>query len=93
MPIKLYEADVGSTVRVHDTVTVDDVLTDPGTITVKVMAPDGSVVSTTPIRQSAGRYYWDVSLTDPGIWAARYESTGNEGAEEIRWVCRRSYFP
>jgi len=92
MPLKLFEADEGATVRVHDTVYVEDVLTDPATVTFKYRTPEGVTVSVTPVRQSTGTYYWDMVLTEPGVWWVRYESTGNEGAEEQALICKRSQF-
>jgi len=92
MTLKLFEADKGATVRATGTIKVEDVLANPATVTVKVLAPGGTITTVTPTNASTGVYYYDISLTASGEWVVRFESTGNEGAQELRFVCRRTYF-
>jgi hypothetical protein len=92
MALVLFEADEGATIRASDEITVDGDWEDPATVTVKVRAPDGTITTATPTNDDTGFYHYDFSLTAPGIWVVRFESTGNEGAEEVRLMCRRSFF-
>jgi hypothetical protein len=73
------------------------VLTDPTTLVFKVLSPSGEVTTYTygsdafPIRISAGTYYIDVTPTEPGHWAYRFESSGTgQAADEGRFWVRAS---
>lgn len=76
---------------------VGTALTDPTTITLKVMSPDGTVTTythpATITRVSTGIYTKDVTLTVEGSWWWRWEGTGSAQATDEGWVeCIRSPF-
>lgn len=67
--------------------------TDPTTITLRVLAPDGTETSYTYAggqltRVAAGDYYRDVTVTQVGTWTQRWEGTGTVAAvhESQFWV-------
>lgn len=72
---------------------VNGVLTDPTTPTVKVRKPDGSVVADSPVRDTTGQYHYVVTLDTDGVWAYRFESSGNlTTASEATLIVKRSAF-
>ena len=70
---------VGQVVRVKDTITVNNVLTDPTSVEVRVQKPDGSVVTGLATKDSQGVYHFDVPTDQPGIWWYRFEVTSGAG--------------
>lgn len=68
-------------IRISVEFTVDDVLTDPTTITLHVIDPDGNVETFTyadsqVLRSGAGRYYYDYLLDEPQTWYYIWIGTG-----------------
>ena len=97
MPLNKYE--IGQVVRMTFYFRVSDVLTDPSTLTVKVISPDGTEtayvygVDSSLIRDSAGTYHLDVTASQNGHWEYRGESTGNAaGAEEHKFIVKETRF-
>jgi hypothetical protein len=96
MPTNTY--DKGDLVRVKATFTVNAVLTDPTTITLKVKDPEGTVTTYTYAggavsKTSTGLYYKDVSVTNDGMWYYRFEGTGTvQSAGESSFRVRKSEF-
>jgi hypothetical protein len=90
--------DIGDVARVTMTFTVDDVNTDPTTITLKVKDPTGNKTTYTyalaeVTRSAAGIYYKDISIDEAGQWYYRWEGTGAvETAEENYFMVRESEF-
>lgn len=73
---------------------LDDVLTDPTTIDVRVRAPAGTETHPAVVRDGAGTYHADVPITVSGIWRYRWVGTGAAaGAEEGFFEVRESSFP
>ncbi len=83
--MKIYR--LGQRVRLSVTFRVDGVLTDPTTVTLKVMDPEGNIdtyvygVSTVQ-KESLGVYYADIIPDEEGEWNYRYEGTGTCTAVE-----------
>ena len=76
-------------VNLRATFKVNDVLTDPTTITFKMKDPAGTLTSyvygtnAELVKDSVGKYHVLVSLNKYGIWWYRYEGTGTApGATE-----------
>lgn len=69
---------------------------DPGTITLRIMAPSGPlaplVYGVDPIvKDSTGRYHYLLSVTEAGLFTYRWEGTGaNPGVYESSFVVRES---
>ena len=60
-------------------------IADPGAVVLKVKRPDGTVATLTPdvVRDSAGVYHADLTLSAAGMWAYRWELIApNAGAAE-----------
>ena len=60
-------------------------IADPGAVVLKVKRPDGTVATHTSdvVRDSAGVYHADLTLSAAGMWAYRRElSAPNAGAAE-----------
>jgi hypothetical protein len=71
----------GDTVRLETTFKVDDVLTDPTTVTLTVLTPAGASTSYTyaaseVTRESVGAFYKDVVASTAGIWSWKWTGTG-----------------
>lgn len=67
--------NVGQRKRATLTLEVGDVLTN-GTVTVQVLAPDGTVSSPSVTNSSTGVYVADFTVTEPGRWTVRAFSSG-----------------
>jgi len=90
--------DTGDLVRITGLLaSAAGVLTDPTTLVATVTDPSGITTTYTygssafPIRVSAGTYYVDITPTEPGHWAYRFQSTGTgQAADEGRFWVRAS---
>ena len=86
--------DIGDKVRVTGTFTVADVATDPTTVTLRVLAPGGTVTPYTyalseVTKSGTGVYYKDISITTAGIWYYRWLGTGTvEAGGEAEFYVR-----
>jgi hypothetical protein len=76
-------------VNLRVTFKVNNVLTDPATVTFKMRKPDGTettyvyLTDVQLIRDSTGKYHVLVLLDQYGVWWYRYEGTGTApGATE-----------
>jgi hypothetical protein len=72
----------GNSTRISCPFTVNNVLTDPTTVTLTVKKPDASSTSYTYgaseiQKASTGNYYKDIELDQEGIWLYRWEGTGD----------------
>lgn len=72
----------GQTVSMTARFTLDGVLTDPTTITLKVKDPEGTISEYTYAlsqitKVSTGIYNKDIALNTPGLWIYRYIATGS----------------
>jgi hypothetical protein len=86
--------DIGDVVVLRARFLVDDVLTDPTTIDVRVLAPVGTETHPVVVRDGAGSYYAEAPITLPGVWRYRWVGTGvAAGAEEGFFEVRESSFP
>jgi uncharacterized protein YfaS (alpha-2-macroglobulin family) len=88
----------GQRVRVSVAFTVNDVATDPSTVTLKVQAPDGTVDTYTygasqVTKSSTGNYYKDVDVDQVGTWDFRFEGTGTCVAVEEQSFRVKTRFP
>lgn len=94
--------DKGDLVRCTGTFTDSETppnAVDPTTVSFKFKNPAGSVttyvygVDAQLVRSGVGIYYADISLTAPGIWRYRFESTGTgQAAGEHFFEARESFF-
>jgi hypothetical protein len=88
----------GSEVRLTCDFDVNDVATDPTTVSLIVRKPSGTEATYTyaggTITKSAvGRYYKDLAIDIDGLWTFRWVSTGTAaGADEGEIQVRRSEF-
>jgi hypothetical protein len=73
MAANVYE--IGSLVRLTCTFTAAGVAADPGTVTVHLRAPDGTVTTPAAVKDSTGVYHVDVNVTDDGDWRYRFIGT------------------
>ena len=85
--------DVGDLPRVSAVFTTPaGVDTDPTVVKFVYQAPGGTAVTLTYgtdaalVRDSAGHYHVDVSLTVAGTWSYRWYSTGTGQASEPGWL-------
>lgn len=86
--------DVGDVVVLRARFLVEDVLTDPTTVDVRVRAPVGTETHPAVERDGVGTYHADVPITLSGIWRYRWVGTGAAaGAEEGFFEVRESSFP
>lgn len=65
------------------TCTLDDALTDPTALTVRILPKDGTEVTYTwpddaeVVHDSLGVFHVNITITNyPGVWAVRWEATG-----------------
>lgn len=67
----------GSTIRLPTTFTVDDVLTDPGTVTLTVVDPENTqtVYTGSVVNDTVGTYHQDIVATVPGIYSWKWVGT------------------
>ncbi len=71
----------GATPRLSCDFYSSGVLTDPTTITLKVLGPDGTTSTYTYAlsqitKDATGKYHKDVTLSTEGTWRWRWEGTG-----------------
>lgn len=73
---------VGDTVRIGNTFTVDDVNTDPTTVTLVVTDPSGNTEGTftyaggTITKTATGVYHKDLSVDEDGVWEYKWTGSG-----------------
>lgn len=90
--------NVGQQVRLKATFTVNKVLTDPTTITLKVRDPEGNIKTflyslTEVVKEGTGVYYKDFIFYGHGEWFYRWAGTGAcQAADETRVTIERSHF-
>lgn len=91
--------DVGDVVPVTAEFTVGGIFTDPTTVTLKIRRPSGVIdtkvygVDAGVIRDSAGKFRYDIAVDEPGIWHYRWVGTGPAAAaHESRLVVVLSRF-
>lgn len=86
--------DLGDVVRVRATFTINEILTDPSAVFVKIKPPSGTVTTyeygvDDVIRESAGIYYFDIDANEVGWWWYRWLSTGTgQAAAERKFQVR-----
>lgn len=74
---------IGDTARVSGAFdALDGTATDPTTVTCMIRTPAGVETSyaygaSAVVRDSAGRYHYDVALTAAGRWIYRWKGTGS----------------
>lgn len=74
----------------------DDVLADPDTVSVIVLAPDGTETTyvydtdSEVVRDSLGVYHIDIDVTQGGRWYHRWIATGDGQAAEQQWFEARA---
>lgn len=49
---------------------------DPTSVALVVKEPSGFIASKTPVRESIGKYGFDLDVDDAGQWAFRFSSEG-----------------
>lgn len=82
--------DIGDVVRVSNTFTQNAAVIDPGTVSLKVVAPDASFITYTYagaaiVKDSVGVYHVDVAITLAGTYRYRWVSTGTGAGAEESW--------
>jgi hypothetical protein len=87
--------DIGDRIRVKcDFKDQNDVVADPGDVTLKVKPPDGIVATYTYLgatvnKSAVGQYYKDVSLNQEGKWYYKFEGTAPIETAGERWFLVR----
>lgn len=71
----LNEYTLGSTVRLSFSFSVDGVGTNPGTVTLEVRSPDGTITNPAVVSDGGGHYHADFTPTVSGVHF--YYSTGS----------------
>jgi hypothetical protein len=67
---------------------------DPGAVALRILKPDGTLVTPTPLSDVVGTWYHDLSLDQSGWWVYRFIGTGaNQASEEARLFVRRPLVP
>ncbi len=90
------EYDIGDTVTVRATFTVDSTNTDPTTVTLAVTDPSGNVDTYTYAasqitKDATGKYSKGISVDEPGEWIYTFTGTGTATAVGTkRFAVRRS---
>jgi len=90
--------DIGDGVRVSIAFTVDDVATDPTTVTLKIKDPTPTTTTytyalATVTKGSTGNYYKDITIDASGTWYYRWTGTGTVvAATEDYFEVRLSQF-
>lgn len=83
--------DIGDVARLSvEFKDVAGVLTDPTVVTLTVQAPSNVQSTPTPIRDSAGKYHYDLPVTQSGVYFYRYVGTGAVSAVEEGQISVRS---
>lgn len=82
--------DIGDVVRISNTFTQNAAVIDPGTVSLKVVAPDASSVTytyagATVVKDSVGVYHVDVAIALSGTYLYRWVSTGTGAGAEESW--------
>lgn len=90
--------DIGDVVRLSVDFKVGSTLTDPTTVTLKIMDPAGTTSTFTyagaqVVKDATGEYHYDYSPTTAGEYHWRWEGTGSaKAASEGTFIVRRSQF-
>ena len=91
--------DKGDRPRCKAEFRLNNVLTDPTTITFKYRKPDETVVNlvfgtdAALVKESTGIYYVDIDIDSVGTWYYRFEGTGTvKAASESKFQVRTTYF-
>jgi hypothetical protein len=90
----------GNAIRLSVQFTVAGVLTNPGTMTVKVLDPDCKITTyvygtdAALVHDSTGKYHLDLVCTTVGAYAYRFEGTAPaQGASESVFEVKAGHFP
>lgn len=82
--------DIGDVVKLTGTFkNASGTLTDPDTVTLTVLEPDGTTSTPTASSSSTGIWTANVTIDQSGTWRYRFEGTGavvtaEEGAFDVR---------
>lgn len=84
--------DIGALARLTGTYTdINGALVDPTTASVSVKAPDGTVTTATPSKDSTGIYHYDFQTTLWGNHFYRFTGTGAAvGAGDSQFLVKQS---
>jgi len=78
--------DIGDRRRFRATFRASDGITTDTTVAVKILAPDGTSTSPTPVSDGAGVYHHDMTFTMAGRWVIRWTGTGAVVTSEERYI-------
>lgn len=81
--------DIGDRRRLRATFRASDGITTDTTVALKILAPDGTSSTPTPVSDGDGVYRHDLTFTMAGRWVYRWTGTGavvtaGEGAIDVR---------
>jgi hypothetical protein len=74
--------DIGDQVRLTAAFAVGGTPTAPTTLVLTITAPDGTATTPTPVSESTGVYYHDLTPTQAGWYRYRWVGTGAAVAAE-----------
>lgn len=74
--------DLGDVVTLDFTIKLDNVLTDPTTLTLTITDPTGVVTTPIPTHSSAGTYTIDLPIAVAGTWSYTWQALGTVQAAE-----------
>lgn len=87
--------EIGDGVRLACTFTdaINGALVDPTTVTLALRLPDGTTPTTSPVKDSTGKYFFDFTTTLAGVHWFRWAGTGSfASASEGAFAVSRSQF-
>lgn len=89
------EYDIGDVVKLAATFRdAAAQLADPSSVALRILKPDGTVVTPTPVRESLGLWSHDLSLDLSGWWTYRFIGSGaNQASDEGRLFVRKPLVP
>ena len=78
---------IGSVVTVSVSITVNNVLTNPTSLSLIYRDPTGVDTTVSPVNDSTGNYHYDIPVTYAGTYQVRWVGTGTaQGAQQDSFV-------
>lgn len=68
-------------------------LANPTTVGLKVIKPNGQILTLTPTNVSTGKYQYELLVAEEGLWQVNWEGTGAVvAADQDRFIVNQSGF-
>lgn len=62
------------------------VLADPTAVTLTITAPDGTITTPAPSHLATGVYFYNLTLTQAGVWSYEADGTGTVPADAVGYI-------